>query len=226
MPSKRQNAWAWLAQRASTMLLALALTVGLFLVLPLMQAIGSPVERDLGLRAVDLASLPPPPPEPEDQEIEEEKPPESPPKLELQPEAPPLDLAQLELALNPVAGEALFGDFTIRLVDQLGSEGGSEELDRVFSLSDLDQRPRVLFQRSPSYPAELRRRQRQGTVYVVFLVDRQGRVLDPKVEKSTDPAFEGAALEAVRQWKFEPGTRNGEKVQFKMRVPITFNASG
>ena len=30
-----------------------------------------------------------------------------------------------------------------------------------------------------------------------------------------------AALEAVRQWRFEPGTRGGEKVQFKMGIPIT-----
>ena len=37
--------------------------------------------------------------------------------------------------------------------------------------------------------------------------------------------LERPAIEAVRQWKFEPGTRNGEKVAFKMRVPITFTAS-
>ena len=44
------------------------------------------------------------------------------------------------------------------------------------------------------------------------------------MEKSTDPAFDQAAIDAVKQWKFEPGTRNGEKVQFKLRIPITFNA--
>ena len=30
------------------------------------------------------------------------------------------------------------------------------------------------------------------------------------------------ALKAVKQWKFEPGKRKGKPVQFRMRVPITF----
>jgi protein TonB len=50
-------------------------------------------------------------------------------------------------------------------------------------------------------------------------------VRNPQVEKSTNPAFERPALDAVRQWKFEPGTRNGQRVEFKMRQPITFRAS-
>ena len=57
------------------------------------------------------------------------------------------------------------------------------------------------------------------------VLDTAGKVVGPKVEKSTNPAFERPALEAVRQWKFEAGTRRGEKVSFKMRVPITFSAS-
>ena len=72
---------------------------------------------------------------------------------------------------------------------------------------------------------ELRKRNLEGSVQVVFLVDRDGKVVGPKVEKSTNPSFDRPAIEAVRQWKFEPGTRNGEKVAFKMRVPITFSAS-
>jgi protein TonB len=201
--------------------LALSATLAIFMVLPLMQSIRDPIPRDL-LYTTDVGTeLPPPPPPPPEEEIEEEQPPEEPPKLTE--EAPPLDLAQLELALNPGFGEGLFGDFAVNLFQQPGSEG-SEELDRVFSLSELDQRPRVIFQRTPTYPAELRRSRRQGTVYVVFIVDTRGRVVNPKIEKATDTAFEQPALEAVRQWRFEPGTRNGEKVQFKMRVPITFNA--
>jgi len=59
---------------------------------------------------------------------------------------------------------------------------------------------------------------------LIFVVDTKGRVTNPKIERSSDVAFEQPALEAVKQWRFEPGTRNGEKVSFKMRVPITFNA--
>ena len=117
----------------------------------------------------------------------------------------------------------MVGDFAVNLASQLGGDGG-EEIDSIFSLADLDQRPRALFQPAPVYPQELRRAGRRGTVYLVFLVDARGRVSNPKVQKSTDPAFEQAALEGVKRWKFEPGTRKGKPVQFKMRVPITFNA--
>jgi protein TonB len=107
-----------------------------------------------------------------------------------------------------------------------GKVGGlSDDLGDIASLADLDQRPRPIFQAAPNYPSDLRKRNLEGSVQVVFLVDRDGKVIGPKVEKSTNPSFDRPAIEAVRQWKFEPGTRNGEKVAFKMRVPITFSAS-
>ena len=104
-----------------------------------------------------------------------------------------------------------------------GGEGGS--LDDILSAAELDQRPRPIFQATPQYPIELRKQKVQGTVNVVFFVDKDGRVTNPQVETSTHPAFERPALEAVRQWRFDPGTRKGEKVSFKMRVPISFHVS-
>ncbi len=203
---------------------AIALTLLCFLVLPVMQTIGNPLKSDMDLRDVDIANLPPPPPPPAQEEPEEEEPPEEPPKLIE--EAPPLDLSQLELALNPGGfGDGAGGAFAIDLGAQIQSAQQQESLDDVFSAADLDQRPRPIFQRPPTYPQELRKQGRQGTVYVLFQVDKTGRVVNPRVEKSTDPAFEKPALDAVRQWRFEPGTRKGEKVQFAMRIPITFNPS-
>jgi protein TonB len=221
MSQKPPRAAFKFARGVLAFLLAVGATLALFMVLPLMQSIRDPIPKDLlYVNDVSLDLPPPPPPPPEEEKREEEKP-DEPPKLDE--EAPPLDLAQIELALNPGMGEGVFGDFAIKLFDQMGG-GGSEELDRVFSLAELDQRPRVLFQRVPKYPPELRRSNRQGTVYLIFVVDTKGRVTNPKIEKSSDTAFERPALEAVKEWRFEPGTRNGEAVSFKMRIPITFNA--
>lgn len=220
-----RNAVVWTARRTTAIVVAAVLTVATFLVLPLMQTIGEVARGDMLVRSVDTAVLQPPPPvemEPPPEQ-EEEEPPEEPPELE--PQAQPLDLAQLELALNPTGlGEGAFGDFAIELPSQIGGEAGGSAVDEIFSLADLDRQPRPLFQRPPTYPPELRKEGRHGTVTLVFLVDREGRVVDPRVERATDPAFERPALEAVRQWRFEPGTRRGEKVPFKMRIPITFNA--
>ncbi len=200
---------------------ALSLATGCFLVLPLMQAIARPPESDSLVRGIDSADLPPPPPPPEEPPPEEEEPEEAPPELSEQ--APPLDLSQLELALNPTLGDGfLQGDFAIRL-ETFGAqgEGGADAMDALFTIADLDQEPRVVHQPSPTLNAETRRKA-PGTVHVLFVVDQSGRVLDPVVQKSTDPVFEKAALAAVKQWKFEPGKRNGQPVRFRMRVPITF----
>jgi protein TonB len=198
---------------------AIGLTLTVFLVLPLTQTIRQGDPRDLLVRQVDIAKLPPPPPPPPEQEEDE---PDKEPPPQLAEKAPPLDLSQLELALNPGFGDGLMGDFTVKLAGQMAN---GDELDEIFSMAELDQQPRVIFQTPPLYPAKLRQRGIEGTVYIVFLVDRTGRVVGPKVERSTDPRFDQPALNAVKQWKFEPGMRNGQEVQFKMRVPITFSQS-
>jgi len=191
------------------------LTLACFLVLPLIQAIGKPPRADLALQSVETANVPPPPPVQE--EPEEEEPEEQPPELE-EP-AQPLDLSQLELVLNPAFGSGLTGgNFAIKLDTGLGAAG---QLDELFSMSELDQKPRTIYKPLPSHTPKTRKKA-PGTVSVIFVVDENGRVQNPVVQKSSDPVFERPALAAVKQWRFEPGKRKGQTVRFRMRVPITF----
>jgi len=210
-----------LARRFLVLTGASVLTVTFFLVLPLIQAITKPADDTLDLVDVDTGNLPPPPPpppedEPEDEEEEEEEPPE------LEPDIQPLDLAQLELALNPGLGDGMFGgDFSLSLD---GMKKGNKNVDALFSLADLDQAPRGIYQPSPVHtPAT--RSAAPGTIYIIFLVDESGKVVSPKVQKTDSPAFERPALEAIKKWKFEPGKRNGEPVKFRTRQMFTFPKS-
>ncbi|MBN1586364.1 MAG: energy transducer TonB [Candidatus Omnitrophica bacterium] len=196
---------------------AVCLTLIFFLVLPFMQTISKPPATNLMVQEVNTANVPPPPPPPEEEPEEEPEPEEQPP--ELSEEAPPLDLNQLELALNPGFGDGwMAGDFAVKL-KTVGAEDSS--LDALFSLADLDQKPRVTYQPGPILDEKVRKKA-PGTVYVVFVVSKSGRVENPIIQKSTDPVFEKPALVAVKQWRFEPGKRKGEAVRFRMRVPITF----
>lgn len=211
------NLFKRLLHRVLVILGAAAFTLVFFLVLPLMQAINKPPTESLTVQEVAVVDTPPqaPPPEPEPEEEPEE--PDEPPKLAEETE--PLDLSQLELALNPTFGSgALAGDFSVKLNTE--SVGG-DDVDALFNLADLDQKPRVMYQPGPTLTGQLRR-QAPGTVYIIFIVDEGGRVVNPTVQKSTNPIFEGPALSAVKKWKFEPGKRNGKAVRFRMRVPITF----
>jgi len=213
----------WVARfftSGGALLLGILLTGALFLLLPMLENIATQDRKnDLQLLSIDAVEAPPPPVVEEQKEeprTEEEAPPE------LLESAPPLDLSQLEFALNPGTGEGLGGDFAVSL-NLTGAEvGGGGASDDIFALADLDQAPRVIFQPAPQYPADLKKRKAQGTVYVLFIVDKDGRVQNPKVQKSDNPGFDASATTAVRKWRFEPGKVSGQPVQFRMRVPITF----
>ena len=94
--------------------------------------------------------------------------------------------------------------------------------DMIFEIADLDQPPVPIVQIAPVYPPELKRNRVQGTVNVVFIVDENGSVKRPSIEKSTNREFNENALKAVRQWKFEAGEKDGKKVKTRVRLPLAF----
>ena len=75
---------------------------------------------------------------------------------------------------------------------------------------------------SPVYPRSLRLQSAGGDVLVDFVVDTTGRVANPKAIKSAHPALSERAVEAVRQWRFYPGTKDGHAVNYHMQVPVRF----
>lgn len=217
---KRKSFWIirGIFHRLLVIVGAAVLMLAFFLVLPLMQTINKPPTTDLLVQSVETAKLEAPDPPPEPEQEEEPEPEETPP--ELVEETAPLDLSQLEMALNPTLGEGLLsGDFAVKLTTVASDK---KDVDAaLFSIADLDQKPRVIYQPGPVLNKDVRKKA-PGTVYIIFVVDNRGRVENPIVQKSTDPVFEKPAMNAVKQWKFEPGKRNGQAVRFRMRVPITF----
>ena len=77
-------------------------------------------------------------------------------------------------------------------------------------------------QRNVEYPPEARKNRIQGRVVVSFVVNKQGRAQDLKVEKGLGYGCDRAAVEAVQEASFEPATKNGQPVNFKFALPITF----
>jgi protein TonB len=198
----------------------IGLALGCFLLLPVLKAISATPPADLVVTGMETAALPPPPPPPEPEQEEDKPQDEPPPPPALADEAPPLDLSQLEMALNPgMGGLDGAGDFAIKIAGAAG--GGDNGVDELFSLADLDQKPRPVFQQQPTLNALLKKKL-PGNVVVVFTVDQQGRVENPVVQSASDPAFEQPVLAAIKQWKFEPGKRSGKAVRFRMRQPFSF----
>lgn len=76
---------------------------------------------------------------------------------------------------------------------------------------------------SPEYPLIARRRGFQGTVVLEVMVDRNGRVGELRVLKSSGyKVLDRAAGESVRDWIFKPAIKGNEKIEMWVRVPICF----
>lgn len=93
---------------------------------------------------------------------------------------------------------------------------------KVFELGELDRAPVPSKRVAPLYPSYLMKDRVQGTVYVVFIVDEQGKVVRPSIEKSTNSGFNESAISAIRQWKFTPGFKDGNPVKTRVRLPLSF----
>ena len=73
------------------------------------------------------------------------------------------------------------------------------------------------------YPAEAQKKKIEGRVIVTFVVNKKGRIIDPTVVRSAHPLLDAEALRVVKRMpKWTPGRMNGEPVNVKYRLPITF----
>jgi len=202
---------------------AVALTLGLFLVLPLMQSITKPPEDLLAVREVSVTQIQAPP------EIEEEEPPEEEPEEEVEPpefdpEPQQLDLNQLDLALSPGLGSGVLSpDTSLDLGNLIGGGG----LDDLLDMDGFDQPPRPSFSVGPQLTDAMRRDLRKGKVMVVIRcrIDERGKVTDANISTSGGKAFDQAALRAIKQWRFEPAKSKGKPVVGLVTVPFEFPKS-
>ncbi len=196
---------------------ALGLALFIFLALPITQLLS---ERGSASTSVTLdpAAIPPPPapppePPPEEEEVAEED------KPELEQEMQPLDLSQLDVALNPGVGDALnIGDAILGF----GVTPDTIAQMDIFELKDLDNDPQRVVAVAPVYPFQFKRDGISGWVKLIIVIDERGRVINAKVESSSHREFERPGQEAVMQWRFEPGTRNGKPVKVRRLQPISF----
>lgn len=77
----------------------------------------------------------------------------------------------------------------------------------------------------PAYPAELACAGIAGEVGVILNIGVDGNPKDVRVEDTSGhPVLDQAAVDAIKGWKFQPGTSRGKPAETPLRVPITFKA--
>ena len=163
--------------------------------------------------AVNLVSLTPPEP-PARREAKEPEKPKPRQKSEFAP-----DLVRPDFS-------AATGGMDLGVVVNLGDLGvgdiGGDTF--VFEAYELDQAPQPIVRVPPIYPYRAREQGIEGEVQVKLLVNADGTVGQVLVLGARPQGlFEDAVLKSVPQWKFTPGTIEGEAVTAWVVTTVRFN---
>ncbi|HEX7662940.1 MAG TPA: energy transducer TonB, partial [Polyangiaceae bacterium] len=82
--------------------------------------------------------------------------------------------------------------------------------------------PKVVEHADAVYPADLVAKGVHADVVLIVTIDAEGHVTSADVETSGGPELDGAAVDAMRRWIFDPATVDGKAVASKIRVPFHF----
>ncbi|HBS88717.1 MAG TPA: energy transducer TonB [Bacteroidales bacterium] len=111
-----------------------------------------------------------------------------------------------------------------------------EENDEVFQFAVIEDKPEFpggdaalieFLGKSTKYPEMAVEANIKGTVYVGFVIGKDGSVGDVKVLRPVDPLLDAEAIRVVKSMpKWKPGKQRGKNVKVSYQVPIKFILAG
>jgi TonB family protein len=108
------------------------------------------------------------------------------------------------------------------LLAQDTSQDGSEKIYSSSSMKEGVTPPRVVYSPNPEYTDRARKKKIRGYVVISLIVTPEGTVRDATVTTSLDKELDKQALAAVSTWKFDPATKDGKPVAFRVPVEVSF----
>jgi TonB family protein len=82
--------------------------------------------------------------------------------------------------------------------------------------------PSVLYKIEPHYTEEARQSKYQGTVALYVEVDPSGRARNIRTVRALGLGLDKKAMEAVLQWRFNPGMKDGKPVTVAATIQVNF----
>jgi|SRR5579864_1709099 len=82
--------------------------------------------------------------------------------------------------------------------------------------------PQAVTTPDPEYTEEARRNKTQGTCVLWLIVDTDGRPRDIRVVRGLGFGLDAKAIDAVKQWRFEPAKKDGKPVNVQISVEVGF----
>lgn len=124
-----------------------------------------------------------------------------------------------ETAASPGAGGE---EREASILPEIESEAAID--DTWYPAKQLDVLPVALAEVEPRYPEQASAQSVGGEVTLLLLVDEMGEVQERSVVEADPPGvFDGAALDAFRDVRFQPARRDGRNVRSRVLVTLSFN---
>lgn len=120
-----------------------------------------------------------------------------------------------------VVGGVIGGVVGGQLGGQLGGELGGQG-DSPVRVGGNVKAPTIISRKDPEYTEIARKARISGIVIIEAVIDRQGNVTEARVLKPLPMGLDQQALAAIRQWKFRPGTLNGQPVAVYYNLTVNF----
>ncbi len=102
---------------------------------------------------------------------------------------------------------------------------GQSDFGPVYRVGNGVTAPRAVYTPDPEYSEEARQAKCGGEVVLWLIVGADGNAHDVKVVRPFGLGLDEKAVEAVKQWRFEPATKDGQPVAVQVNVETRFRLS-
>ena len=82
--------------------------------------------------------------------------------------------------------------------------------------------PSLLSKKEPEYTDGARAGAIQGTTILIVDIGPDGVARNMEIERSLEPSLDQKAIDAVQQWVFKPGTKDGQPVTVRAIIEVNF----
>ncbi len=105
--------------------------------------------------------------------------------------------------------------------EELQGLRGSQAGPPTGPISNTVRAARILHKVSPEYPKKARKQHVEGVVRLHAIIGKDGAINELSVISGPD-LLTGAAMKAVRQWRYEPTLLNGDPVEVDTTIDVIF----
>ena len=133
--------------------------------------------------------------------------------------------------LNASRRNFLYGCFTVNLVcfrseateSQTKGDISVKATTETYEPGGAVKAPKLVHYVEPEFSSQSKEAFIEGVVEISTVVNTEGRSTESRVVHGLNAEEDRTALEALKQWRFQPGTKEGKPVNVKITIEIAFH---